>query len=132
MASQVYAFAVTVTAGTSESDPQVTDIAIPPSKVSQVDFVIPPGPSGLMGFALTMAGNTVVPINDGAYIVTDDEHISWQLTDLPDSGAWQLTAYNTDVFDHTVYVRLHADPAALQPVPSLTLIDSASLSQAAG
>ena len=57
-----------------------------------------------MGFRVTMSGGQIVlPVN-GTYIVTDDRADVWPLIDQPDSGAWELTGYNTDIYNHTVYV----------------------------
>lgn len=122
---EVYRFQVTIPAGTAQTTPFRQDTVIPVRTVNTVEIRVPPGPSGLMGFALTMGGVNVLPQQAGAYIVTDDESISWPLDGLPDTGAWQLTGYNTDVFDHTVYLRFLVDvvPAG----PSTSAVGGASL-----
>lgn len=51
-----------------------------------------------------MAGNQVMPRNIGSWIITDNEAFTWPLTGLPQSGAWQVEGYNTDIYDHTIYV----------------------------
>ena len=65
-----------------------------------------------MGFQLTMDGNQVIPINLGAWVVTDNDNIQWPLTNLPDSGQWSVTGYNTDIYDHTIYVNYLVSPVA--------------------
>jgi len=57
-----------------------------------------------MGWALTIAGNPVIPRQQGSYIITDNDSDTWQLEGYPDQGQWQLTGYNTDIYDHTVYL----------------------------
>jgi hypothetical protein len=104
MANEVRAYQVTIPAGTAQAAPMRASLAMPPRDVVGLEIVVPPGPSGTMGFAITMGGVNVLPIQPGTFIVTDNQRIEWPLNDLPDSGAWQLTGYNTDVFDHTVYL----------------------------
>lgn len=57
-----------------------------------------------MGWALTIAGAPVIPRNAGAFIITDGRTQSWPLEDFPDQGQWQVTGYNTDIYDHAVYL----------------------------
>lgn len=62
-----------------------------------------------MGWALTSAGTPVIPIQQGAYIVTDNASATWDLEGYLDSGNWQVTAYNTGLYDHTVYLTFQLD-----------------------
>ncbi len=119
MAREVYAFQVTIPAGTAKILPYRQKTTLPVRKVDTLEIVIPPGPSGLMGFAITMSTVAVLPIVAGTYVVTDDEHISWPLSDLPTSGDWQVSGYNTDTYDHTIYLRWLVD---LAPAPTTTSI----------
>jgi hypothetical protein len=90
-----------------------------------------------MGFAITSDGAAVIPVQPGAYIVADDEWDNLDLAGYQDSGAWQVTGYNNDGFDHTVYLIFktvppggdQAAPASVQPAPAL--IDNAALSSSA-
>lgn len=104
MATEIRSFALTIPANTPKSAPVTIPIVFPPRTVTQVDWQVPPGPSGLMGWALTIAGQPVIPRNPGAFIVTDNRTQSWPLENYPDQGQWQLTGYNIDVYDHTVYL----------------------------
>lgn len=73
-----------------------------------------------MGWALTSAGTPVIPIQAGAYIVTDNQAATWNLEGYLDSGNWQLTGYNTGLYPHTVYLTFQLDlPGAALPLPSL-------------
>lgn len=112
-------FAVTVPAGTLKSAPLVTDVSFPARTVLSVSWRVPPGPSGLMGWALTSAGTPVVPIQPDTYIVTDNQADTWPLAGYLDSGNWQVTAYNTGLYDHVVYLTFELDisAAAVIPVP---------------
>lgn len=104
MATEIRAFAVQIPANTPVSAPVTIPVVFPPRTVIQLDWQVPPGPSGLMGWALTVAGQPVIPRNPGAYIVTDNRTESWPLENYPDQGQWQVTGYNTDIYPHTVYL----------------------------
>lgn len=121
MAREVYDFAVTIPSGTAVSAPQVTTLSMPPRVVRSVTVRIPPGPRGEVGFAIGAAGTAVLPRGDAQWIVDDDQEVSFDLTTPVDSGAWQLRAYNTGSFAHTLYVRFAVDlPGAGSPTPSNT------------
>lgn len=102
---EVHQFAALIPAGTAKSAPVTVTMAMPPREVSEIHVRVPPGPSGLMGFQIGMAGQQIFPRNQGQFIITDDEKIEWAVRGQNDSGAWELYGYNTDVYDHTVHVR---------------------------
>jgi hypothetical protein len=129
VAREVYRFAVTVPAGTPLAAPQVSALKLPERTVRRITVVVPPGPRGLVGFQLTSGGLQVVPINQGQFVTADGEKIAWDLDDQLTSGAWQMTAYNTGAFNHTLEVRFEVDvvqPAAAllgpQPLPVDSLL----------
>lgn len=95
---------VLVPHGTSQAAPLVTSIRFPERVVTGISWRVPPGPSGKMGWALTSSGTPVIPIQPNTYIVTDNQADAWQLEGYLDSGNWQVTAYNTGLYDHTVYL----------------------------
>lgn len=84
--------------------PQVTDIVFPVRQVQRIRIRIPPGPSGLMGFALTMGGAPVLPYESGTYFIADNEVIDLGVEDLPTTGAWQVSSYNLGLYPHTIYL----------------------------
>lgn len=131
MAAEVYAFACTIPAGTSASAPVTIALPMPERVVQTVEWTVPPGPAGLMGWALGFAGTPVIPTNRGGWIVTDDEQKAWPVSGYPTTGAWQFTGYNTGQQPHTVYLRFQCDPlvsrAATATVP---LIPAAVLAPA--
>ena len=120
MAQEIREYAVLVPAGTPQGAPLVTDVSFPQRVVTSVAWRVPPGPSGLMGWALTSAGAPVIPIQPGAYMVTDNQAGTWDLEGFLDSGNWQVTAYNTGVYPHTIYLTffLNLPGAAVPPPPS--------------
>lgn len=126
-AAEVRSFVVTIPANTPLTAPVTTAVSFPPRTVTGVHWKVPPGPSGLMGWRLTMNnGLPVVPIG-GGWIITDDDSDTWTLTGQPDSGAWEVTGYNTDIYDHAVYVDFLCDLIGQTPAP-LALPSNAELS----
>lgn len=124
-AVEVRAFAVTIPAGTPEASPVTQDIFFPVREVTAVSWKVPPGPSGLMGWRLTMSGgNPVVPAA-GGWIVADGQADTWPLQDLPDSGAWEVTGYNTGAYDHTVYLTFLLDLVTSGPATTPQLASAA-------
>lgn len=120
MAIEAYQFAVTTPAGTPLNAPITTAIPIPVRTVSSIRWRVPPGPRGVMGFQIAMAGVAVLPSNRGQYIVADNDEDTWPLADQPDSGAWQVISYNTGTYPHTVFVTLLADlPGGAAPAATI-------------
>lgn len=104
MARDIQSFSVTVPVGGTPAAPQRFNLTMPARIVTQVDIFIPPGPRGELGIALGAGGVQYFPSNAGGYIVADYQVISWQLEDVIESGAWQLVAYNTGLYSHTLQV----------------------------
>ena len=115
MAREIRTFAVTIPAGTTRAAPFTADTSFPDRVVTRVTWRVPPGPAGVMGWRLTMGGVQVMPLPAGAWIVTDGAGGEWVLDGQPDSGAWQVTGYNTGQFPHTVYLDFHVDLVQLAP-----------------
>lgn len=124
--AEVRAFAVTIPAATTVDAPYTESIAFPPRTLQAVTWFVPPGASGLSGWRLTMSnGNQVIPTG-GGWIIADSVWDTWPVINQPDSGQWEVTGYNTDQYDHTVYLYMHLGlivpavaPAA--PIPATLL-----------
>lgn len=130
MAREIRTFEVTVAAGTARADAVTTDLDMPPRVVTGIHIVVPPGPAGSVGFQVAAAGQPIIPYNPGQWIVTDNEIIDWPLAGYHDSGSWQVIAYNTGTYDHTIYVRFLLElttdqaPAPVAPIPTDVLASS--------
>lgn len=109
MAREIRRFTVATPAGTAIAAPLVTNLTMPARVVREVEVVVPPGPRGELGFALGAAGVAVIPVNAGAWLVTNDEVIRWPLEGFWDSGSWQLRSYNTGRYVHTLEIRFLVD-----------------------
>lgn len=121
MTVEVRSFSPVIATGSTPGAPVTVPLTFPARVVLRVDVRIPPGPRGELGVQLAVSGQQVVPYQSGQWLVMDDETVSFDLRNFPNSGAWQLIAYNTGAFSHTVYLRFHLDTvqqstAPLQPV----------------
>ena len=117
-ATEVRSFQATIPAGTPVTAPVTIDTSFPAMTVDQVNIKVPPGPSGLMGFRLTMNGEQVIPINLGQWIITDDETLQLPMANLPNSGEWQVQGYNTGIYDLSVYVDFLLSPTGAASAPA--------------
>ncbi len=105
MANRVEVFDVTVPAGTAKGS------GITPLKFTRVgvvirmEVIIPDGVNGQAGFRIQNAGQSIIPINAGTYIVGNNERIEWPLEGFVDSGSWGLDGFNNGHYDHTFHLR---------------------------
>lgn len=131
MAADIRHFTVSTPAGTAQAAPLVTDVSFPPRVVVQVDWQVPDGPMGTMGFLLAMSGVPVLPFQGVAeYVVVNDKTGSWTPSAYPDSGGWQVWSFNTGANPHVVLLTFHLDLPA-RPDPGPAVLDPRSLYPAA-
>ena len=117
MARDIQSFSVTVNPGGTPAAPQRFPLNMPARIVTGLTVIVPPGPRGEVGFALGAAGVPVLPSNAGGYIVADYQAIDWDVEDQIESGAWQLIAYNTGLYSHTLQVVFRCElPPVLGPL----------------
>jgi hypothetical protein len=121
MADRIELFEVEVPASTVLATPQTTDLTFQDGAVTEIEVVIPPGPSGLLGFQIHYSGQRIIPFRANTWFKTDNEVIKWPLNGYPTTGRWQFVAYNTDIYSHIVQIRMLVDevsktPAALPPL----------------
>ena len=119
MADRIEAPTITIPPGTTKAVPQLTALSLQDSIVERIQVVIPPGPSGLMGFAFVHSGQQVIPFKDGEWIVVDDQRLDWPIEHFPTGDKWSVKAYNLDVHAHTIYLFLHLREI---PIPVVTRI----------
>lgn len=105
MAQRIEALDVTVAAGTSSTAPQITALPWDEGEVEVIEVVVPDGCAGLVGFAFRHSQQQVIPFSAGAFVVSNDERIRWDVTGYPTGEKWEVSAYNTDVFPHTLHIR---------------------------
>lgn len=104
---EVRAFAVTCPPNTPQNAPQITVLPMPDREVLKIRVRIPPGPNGVMGWALGAVATSVIPTPEHPYIVASDEVFEWDATDFADLGDWQAIMYNTSIINsHTIYITM--------------------------
>lgn len=135
MAQEVRHFTVTIPAGTAIATPATVAIAFPPRVVLSVDWRVPKGPMGVLGWRLAMGNVQVLPTGGDLWVIANGEAGTWDTSDQPDSGAWQLVGYNTGANPHSVYLAFHLalppDKPRRRPLITATdLMPSPDLSQA--
>lgn len=126
-ADRVEAFTVTVPASTAASAPVTQALPLGLADVLSVEIVIPDGHAGLTGLRFYYSGEQIIPRS--GWIIGNDHHLDWPLTRYPERGDWSARAYNTDVFEHSFYLRFllsdlgrdYAAPAPLQLVTPIRL-----------
>ena len=113
MAREVRHFTVTIPAGTPIATPVTTSINFFPRKVHQIYWRVPNGPQGQMGWRLTMHTIQVLPTpGSDLWVIANDEHDTWTVDEMPDSGAWEVTGYNTGAYSHSVYLAFSVNPTS--------------------
>ena len=105
MAERIETFDVSIPAGTAIASPLVTALPFNQGVVQQIEIIVPPGPSGLVGFRIRHSVQTVIPRSGSGWIIADNEVIKWPLENYPVGNKWDIQAYNTDVFVHVLYLR---------------------------
>lgn len=106
MAIQVQRFEVAIPTGSTPSAPQTFQMQIGIFSVSFIEVDIPDGPRGSVGFYIASSGKPVIPFTGGSpkFLVLNNTSKHWDLSDQPDSGDWQLIAYNVGGYSHTIGV----------------------------
>jgi hypothetical protein len=127
MATEVRQFTATIPAGTAAATPVTVPMRFPARQVTGVEIIVPPGPSGLVGFALLNGTTRVIPYQSDLWIITAAEKIEWPLEGFAQTGDWSLIGYNTGTQDHAVYVRFLCVPVALDGGRHPGIIDPSAL-----
>jgi hypothetical protein len=96
---------VTILSGATPAAPQNTSLALRDAVLERVEVVIPPGPSGLVGFAFVHSGQQVIPFTEGDWIIADDYTFAADLEHFPTGDLWSIRGYNLDIYDHSLYFR---------------------------
>ncbi len=106
MPDRVYNWTFTVSAGTPQSAPSVFSMAVAPVEVLSIVVRVPPGPRGAVGFLLRYGGDQIYPHQNGQYLILDGDQVSFVPPADSTAGSWQLQAYNTGAFAHTLQVTM--------------------------
>lgn len=127
MANRIEPFEVVIPAGTTQSAFQRTSLPIQDGRVDKIQIRIPPGPSGLVGFRVAHSQQAVIPYTGDRWFVTDDDKLDWDTFAYPEGDAWELWAYNTDVFAHTIYIWMHITDHGISPILTVQPVEIAPI-----
>lgn len=123
-ATEIRSFTVSCPAGTAIAAPQTTNLVMPVRVVDHIRIRIPPGPNGVMGFAIGAAAVPIFPVGAGNWIVASDEVIDWEPRNQIDSGAWQVQMYNTGIYPHAILLQftVHLPDLKVAAAPAQPLV----------
>lgn len=135
MARESRSYQVEVPTGTSPTNLATGLITFPPRVVERIDWRVPKGNMGLMGWYLAMGGVQLLPQQQGVFMIAHGETGYWEVEGLPDSGSWELVGYNTGAYVHSVFLTFHLGlierPVQLRaPIAAQLLTASPDLSRA--
>lgn len=123
MAHRIEAPAVTVPAGTAIATPATFPLVWQDGEVDVIEVEVPPGPVGLVGFAIGQSQQVILPRTAGQWIVADGRRLRFDLEGQPTGGGWFLRAYNVDFYDHTLYLTVHLTEINLVTVAAVPRLD---------
>lgn len=109
MARELRRFTATIPAGTAIAAPVTVPLTLPVRVVTAIDWRIPGGPLGTMGFRLAMGKVQVIPTPGDLWVIEDSTSGTFTLSDYPTSGAWQLVGYNTGQYAHSIFLTFHCE-----------------------
>jgi len=109
VAREIQQFAVTIPAGTTQAAPLVTPTTFAVRIVRRIEWRFPAGCGGLVGFYVAMSKVQLHPLPAGTWVVGDNTSGGWEVSDQPDSGAWQIVGYNTGANPHTLEIKYLVD-----------------------
>lgn len=124
MSLLVKSFTLLIPADTGQGAPVSLDVSFGALNVDSIEWRVPPGPRGYMGFQIQNSGVVVIPSHSDQWIVADDDAAAWALDGQITSGSWQVAGYNNGQYDHSVYFRfllsLPPSPDAASSSPVLS------------
>lgn len=133
MAERIEIKSVLTPAATALAAPQTTVLNWRQGYPVRVEFRFPPGPSGLVGLQLLHSGEVVVPHDRAEWLITDNEPVIWPLDNFPYNAKYSVRTYNTDIYAHTIQVRMlfmevnAVTLTPLSPVPITVPLQSAGV-----
>lgn len=125
MAERVEIKNLVIAAGTLSTAPLVTPLTWRQGYPVRIEIRFPPGPSGLVGFQLAHSGEVVIPNDKTVWLITDNEVVMWPLDNFPYNPVYSARTYNTDVYSHTLQLRMlfnEIGAHGITPVPTPDLM----------
>jgi hypothetical protein len=120
VSDNVLNFAITIPANTAIITPVTTQTPLGICTLVEIKVVIPPGPAGLVGFAINGGGSQIFPQGTDKWFIFDDYVYDQPVDNQINSGQWAVAAYNLDVFDHTLQFYYYTNNIVYSPGPDLS------------
>ncbi len=130
MADRMYLFQVTCPAGRSSTVPLSSTWAMEDGWLSTITVIIPDGHSGFTGIRFKRAGTLFWPYSGAAWVIANNDEIVVPYNDTMTITGITIETYNTDVFDHTFYMRAvlsDQGPGQSQSPTPITLVNNGVL-----
>ena len=102
---RVYKTQITVPAGTLDTAPTSLAWPLEDAQLVSLEFIAPPGPSGLCGIRVKRAGTVIVPFNDNGWLIMDNDKFAFPFNEEMTATGITIEGYNTGIYDHTFYFR---------------------------
>lgn len=115
MSRQAFEFAATIPAGTAIASPVTIPTTFHQREVNAIRWIIPPGALGVVGFYIGMRGLQLFPSSTGTWFVRSGHAGGVSVEDMPNTGDWSVTGYNTGAFNHTIYVTFEVSLIKREP-----------------
>lgn len=125
MAERIELFEVTAPAGTAIATPVTQNLSMDQGVIERIEVTVPVGPSGFMGFRFRHSSQVVIPYKGANWVIVNGVDLSWPVAGYPVGNAWSVQMYNTDIYDHTIYIRMHVNeiPDRPQALPAIIAIE---------
>lgn len=103
--TRYYDQSITAPANTPASSPAQIPVALETNHLDRIEIDVPDGHDRQTGIRITDNGSVIVPFSLNGFIVANNHYFDIPFDDDITAGDLVIQAYNTDVFDHTFYVR---------------------------
>lgn len=103
--TRYYDQAITAPANTPASSPAQIPVPLETNHLDRIEIDVPDGHDRQTGIRITDNGSVIVPFSLNGFIVANNHYFTIPFDDDITVGDIVIQAYNTDVFDHTFYVR---------------------------
>lgn len=109
MSDASQAFSILIPAGNGVLTSAYYPLAIGLAEVTRCIIAWPAGCCGNVGASLLAANTAAFPRQSGVYLAFEDYTYAFDVSNQIQTGNWGIEAYNTDYFDHTLYIVLEYD-----------------------
>ncbi len=121
---RIYPVTLTVPLGTQTFNPVTLAVALENALLVDIDLLIPPGHNGFTGLRIRSSRQQIIPWGNVDWIIASDYTHKFPVNEEIGSKSISITAYNTDVYDHTFY--LHFTVTNLAPGRAVSLSSSSA------